>query len=273
MENKTTVFNTGETPEELRTKYNPEGSVLRKAQLRMLDMLLYIDKVCREQGISYRLDGGNILGAVRHGGFIPWDDDVDIVVDMKNYRRLCKYLKTHPHPQYIFQNNSTDKNFHFWSCLRDTKSAYKTDRLEFENMDCRGVQIDIFSYEQGLNPKLHRFADKLALHNILDVAGKHDWLAQLNYNILTYIIRPVFHVLSWLMGGNRNYMHSFGCGWYDLQFPPEVLLPHRPIMFEGHEFPGPADPEQFLSILYHNYMDLPPEDKRANHGDSIQIWD
>ena len=69
------VFNTGETQSELRAKYNPEGSILRRAQMRMLDMLIYLDKVCKEQNIPYRIDGGNVLGAVRHGGFIPWDDD------------------------------------------------------------------------------------------------------------------------------------------------------------------------------------------------------
>ena len=75
-----TVFNTGETQGELRAKYNPDGSILRRAQLRMLDMLLYLDKVCKEQQIPYCLDSGNVLGAVRHGGFIPWDDDMDVLL-------------------------------------------------------------------------------------------------------------------------------------------------------------------------------------------------
>ena len=54
------VFNTGETQSELRAKYNPEGSILRRAQMRMLDMLLYFDKVCKEQNIPYSIDGGNV---------------------------------------------------------------------------------------------------------------------------------------------------------------------------------------------------------------------
>ena len=86
------VFNTGETQQQLREKYNPDGSPLRKAQMRMLDMLDYIDTVCREQGIAYRLDSGNVIGAVRHGGFIPWDDDIDIALSMSEYKRLCRYL-------------------------------------------------------------------------------------------------------------------------------------------------------------------------------------
>ena len=62
----------------LREKFNPDGSMLRKQQLRMLEILLYIDKVCKENNINYWLSSGTLLGAVRHGGFIPWDDDLDI---------------------------------------------------------------------------------------------------------------------------------------------------------------------------------------------------
>ena len=67
------TFNTGETSEELRATYNPEGSILRKVQDRLLEMLLYLDGVCKSIGVPYRLDGGNVLGAIRHQGFIPWE--------------------------------------------------------------------------------------------------------------------------------------------------------------------------------------------------------
>ena len=62
----------------LREQYNPDGSTLRRAQLRMLDMLKFLDRVCRENGIRYWIDFGTLLGAVRHDGFIPWDDDTDV---------------------------------------------------------------------------------------------------------------------------------------------------------------------------------------------------
>ncbi len=86
------VFNTGETTESLKEKYNPEGSTLRKAQLRMLDMLKFIDSICKENDITYYLDCGNLLGAVRHQGFIPWDDDADIAMPLSDYRKFKKIL-------------------------------------------------------------------------------------------------------------------------------------------------------------------------------------
>ena len=62
----------------LREKYNPDGSLLRQHQLRMLKMLSYFDKICQEHNIHYWLSSGNCIGVVRHGGFIPWDDDIDV---------------------------------------------------------------------------------------------------------------------------------------------------------------------------------------------------
>ncbi|MCD8203323.1 MAG: LicD family protein, partial [Prevotella sp.] len=122
------IYNTGETSEQLKAEYNPEGSILRKAQLRMLDMLIYFDEVCKKIGVDYRIDSGNVLGAVRHGGFIPWDDDMDVVVDLKDYKRLCNYMLEHPHSQYVLQCKKTDPEFYnFWNVLRDTKSEYIQD--------------------------------------------------------------------------------------------------------------------------------------------------
>ena len=68
----------------LKEKYNPEGSVLRKSQMRMLDMLIFIDKVCHENDVTYWVEGGTLLGAFRHNGFIPWDDDADLCMPYKD---------------------------------------------------------------------------------------------------------------------------------------------------------------------------------------------
>ena len=71
-------MNNSSLQQELRARFNPDGSLLRRHQLRMLEMLTYIDGVCVQHDIPYWLSSGTLLGAVRHGGFIPWDDDVDI---------------------------------------------------------------------------------------------------------------------------------------------------------------------------------------------------
>ena len=272
------VFNTGESQEDLRRTYNPDGSSLRKAQMRLLDMLKYLCEASKEAGVSCRLDGGNVLGAVRHGGFIPWDDDVDVVVSRSDFKKLCRYLEKHPHPQYVLQTHKTDRSsFVPWGRLRDINSEYSNpypvDSREgkaFAAQKFRGLQIDIFPYEGYMIPKLQRIAAKMACVVHFDLSVSHPLLARIVYFVLHHAIYPCFRLIGHCIGRPNLYMHSYG-SWFYFQFPKEVLLPHKDIVFEGYTLEGPADVDRFCSILYKDYMNLPPKDKRAVHGNEIII--
>ena len=109
--------------EEDFSKYNGEGTDLRKAQLRMLDILIEVDKVCRKHQIPYWIDFGTLLGAVRHRGFIPWDDDIDICVLNEYYGVLRQALIDELPGQYAFQDSKTDPNaFFYYGRVRDKNS-------------------------------------------------------------------------------------------------------------------------------------------------------
>ena len=107
------------------SRYNPEGSTLRKAQMRMLEILKIVDSIFSKHHIDYYLDGGTLLGAVRHGGFIPWDDDIDISVRREDFSRIKRVLQKELPNNLVFQDRFTDWNLPVLIAkVRDKNSYY-----------------------------------------------------------------------------------------------------------------------------------------------------
>ena len=267
------TYNTGETNITLKNTYNPEGSILRRCQLRMLNMLIYLDKVCNQLNIPYILDGGTLLGAVRHGGFIPWDDDMDIAIHRKDFNKLNKYLEENPHPQFIIQNFRTDKGYMgAWAVLRDTKSEYIQNSKIHNIRKYKGVQVDIFPLEEIYAPQLHRFSARLT-NFLIDrqISKGCTRYARIGYLLCYKFLFPILRVIS-MLNQNNKLMYTFGSPWMNT-FDKDIFQSRSTIHFEGHSFYGPKNVDKYLQDLYGDYMNLPPVERRDHHQATCKIWD
>ena len=256
---------------ELRAKYNPDGSDLRKAQLRMLDLLKFLDKICQENRLEYWLDSGTLIGAARHGGFIPWDDDVDVCMMKKDAERLKEIMKDEIWDGHIvLQNHDTDSNYFHpsWMTIRDTKSEYLIDQYYQNIIKYKGFQVDIFIIEENIPKKLLNFSSKL--FNLLvtsPLMGRHHLsclrrFVPLNYFFLTKLVHPLFDLLR----KQQNTVSSgFGSGFLKIQLK-ETIFPLKNISFEGCDFYCPNDCDAYLTKLYRNWRQLPTADNIKTHG-------
>ena len=233
--------------------YNGEGTALRKAQLRLVDMLVEFDKICKKHHIPYWIDGGSTLGAIRHNGFIPWDDDIDVALLRKDYLKLIK----------IFDKHS----------LAD----YGEDKAPFrKHFKYQGLFLDIFYIDRG-GLKLKRFIDFFYFISFR-IIRKHNkrgnnklmWLLShlvwLGSRFIVFCLRR----LAFLFPKDKL-MYGFGVP-YNWEFRRHEILPVKPIQFEGVTVSGPCDPHAYLTRCFGNYMEIPPKDQRPAHAKTIEVY-
>lgn len=251
--------------EELRQKYNPEGSNLRRQQLRMLEMLEVIDKICKKHNIQYWLSSGTLLGAVRHKGFIPWDDDLDIELLREDYLRLLKVLPSELPDNMALQSNEEDPNYIFiFAKVRD-KNSYLEEYYNYERIfKERGIFIDIFPLEEI--PYCLAWISKHmqgVITFVLDNKGinenrKIKW-AQKIFRFNDRIGYPILRFLSKFFF-NKNLLISFGT-YFQKPRSMKDIFPLAEATFEGKTYPVPRDTDTFLTKYYGNYMQLPDLEK------------
>ena len=258
----------------LRMKYNPEGSQLRKAQLRMLEMMIFLDTTCKKYNIPYWLDCGTLIGAVRHKGFIPWDDDVDIGMMRKEVKRFIKAVEKEQHPNFVIQTKKND--FHFmqdWPVLRDLKSEYIQHTVLHNVRKYRGLQIDIFPFEKGMIKTFMKIGDEITYIKNNDIEKKQLKKAHFIDFICDYFIYPCWRLLGLLKVHQNKYAASYGTLYPTVFIDKPTLFPLKEIEFEGHYFLAPNNANKYLTQYYGpNYMDIPPENDRKTHTTEIKMY-
>lgn len=248
----------------LRAQYNPDGSDLRNLQLRIFDIMKVIDDICRRHHITYWLEGGTLLGAVRHGGFIPWDDDSDISMPMADYLRFLEICKTQLPEGYVVQNHDTDDDYYLlFGKIRDTKGDLQMVNVRDAQYHYLGAWVDIFPMEPAY-PKLSRAINRFSNLNYGHLRTK--WKKNLTWRFMN-VLRKIAQAIT---PATAKWNSTYGTNWF-YNFPKEMLMPTTEVVFEGHKFLAPADPDAFLRHVFGDYMQIPPTPSRTTHTDGDMV--
>jgi len=251
-------------------------NVLREAQLIMLDMLIEFDAICRKHQLTYWLDSGSLLGAVRHQGFIPWDDDIDIAMPIEDYNRFLDIANDELSNEIFLQTSQTDTDFKFdYAKLRSNKANI----VEFHEKDKsinyhQGVFIDIFPMLTIENSADNKNLYDNTLKEIRDVSaislhtpnGKDDPAKR------AVLIASLKQKHQGWEADKTNVIYGGEMPDVAAWFNIGKVFPLTTLAFEGHRFPVPNDPSHYLDAIYSfDYRQLPSEDKRIIHAHSIDI--
>jgi len=260
------------TNKEILKEYTKSN--LRDCQLKQLSILEEVDRICNKHQIEYWLDGGTLLGAVRHGGFIPWDDDIDIAMTMDGLKRFCE-VAPQELPKHLFlQTKESDPTAKEpITKIRDLNSLYLEGADILNAPYHKGVFIDIFPFipcpamPKGFLKKLTKGIVKSysILHKphyySLRAVAEWCWFTARYYGSMA-----IWNTWS-LLADESKYMSNIpinnGCGMSHLR---STIFPIGTITFEGKTFPAPHDVDAYLKDQYKNYMEIPPVDKRQIHA-------
>lgn len=232
---------------------------IKQCQLVMLRLLKIFDYLCTKHNIQYFLIGGSLLGAIRHQGFIPWDDDLDVGMTRENYEKFINLAVKELPIDIFFQNPDTDP--YYPSCsfveakLRDKFSHYTRDKYKYHD----GIQLDIFVYDKAFLPHNFFIITQNYLLKLLNDHKKRaivlNWIAKNSPFKLVYA---------------HSYLHSFGALKLGTNYMTETEVTTLiKVRFEDLEICIPQNWHDCLERQYGNYMQLPPVEKQSTHHGSL----
>lgn len=242
-----------------------------------------IARICKENGLRYYIACGTLLGAVRHKGFIPWDDDLDLIVMRDDYDKLMALLKDKNVKKAEWLevvDDTRDDYFCPFAKVCDRRTAIKMDRHKAAG----GLWVDVFPYDGLPSSKFFAgiYTRIAALFRVICLAMDTDFSSK-TLSTWNLIYKRFFWILATVIGRKRfcrfvewfhrrydirksKYVTSlFFDTRVDTILDKEMLLPQAVFQFENREYTSFANYDYLLKRMYGDYMKLPPEEKRITH--------
>ena len=256
-----------------------ERDQLRKAQLYIAEE---IKRICVANEINYFLDCGSMLGAVRHHGFIPWDDDMDIGMKKDDYSKFLQIAAYDLRSDFFLDNYDTNTdNALVFSKVRLKNTIYLETKGNME-AEHNEIFVDVFPYyfisDNEMIRRIEGIIMSVLSQAIMSKSGYRVWKGESLGKRLKFFPtdllgacmdkKTMHHIIDHLFSKyvNTSYLciHSGSCYgyWY---FPKEVFDEFVDTEFEGHTFKIPKQYDTYLSTVYGDYMVLPPEKNRTTH--------
>lgn len=257
-------------------------------QICQLNILKQFIRVCDKYNLRYFLVGGSCLGAIRHHGFIPWDDDIDVGMPREDYEKYIALQKEYIGTNYFIQTYKTDPCYIYnYAKLRDSSTTYIENIYKNHRIN-HGVWIDIFPIDamgnKNLPKKKYAKRVKFVWWNVfmayLPALRRKVHKQTFFKDVLLNIVAGLFYILDINHFRNKRvdkytqkfnsknceiYGNHFGINVNKEAMEKEIFFDYIKVQFEDIEANVPKDYDKYLSYLYGDYMKLPPIEKQVGH--------
>ncbi len=252
-----------------------------------LDMLKNFDLFCKKNHLTYFLCGGTLLGAIRHKGFIPWDDDIDIAMDRKEYNKMIELLKKEKIGENLILKCLEYGNSEYPFAKLVNDKTYISEKY-LKTKENTNIWLDIFPIDivPDSNKNLHKICDKLeAYRRLLGISHSNPTVGKTKgHTIVKFLLYPFLKLYGSVRLAkkiqkiaikysvdNSNYKMDLVWGYgVRERLKKEVFSSTTEVEFEGERFPAPIKWDEYLKSIYGDYMTLPPLEERETH--SFEAW-
>lgn len=270
-------------------KEDYEDLTLREAQLIMADILKDVHELCERHGLRYFLDAGTLIGAVRHKGFIPWDDDIDIGMLREDFNKFLEIAKKEL-PEHLFlQTFETDEYYDVYPVpckVRYNNTMFLEEGANENYKMHNGIYIDVFPYDSLPKNNFTYKIQRTLSYNILksfkrlrDKPEKLSFKNKLTFSFYKLVVKIFpnkrrLKFFNFLIKWNNQDSDYMGYGvdtyWSEYVYKKSDYFDLTKLEFEGQYFCAPRNYHAILTQLYGDYMKMPKEEDRVWHAKEIK---